>query len=93
MKRKFADALNFNLMDGKFFVAKEDRVDQKYFAFQSLTILLCWAFVVFSKKGKIDVVKGKRLKTKKKAKKALSLNSNVESKKGEYNPDDVKNLF
>ena len=27
MKRKFADALNFNLMDGKFFVAKEDRVE------------------------------------------------------------------
>ena len=27
MKRKFVDTLNFNLMDGKFFVAKEDRVD------------------------------------------------------------------
>ena len=27
MKRKFVDALNFNLMDGKFFVAKEDRVE------------------------------------------------------------------
>ena len=29
----------------------------------------------------------------KKTKKALSLYSNVESKKDEYNPDDLKNLF
>ena len=28
-----------------------------------------------------------------KTKKALSLNSNVESKKDEYNPDNVKNLL
>ena len=63
MKRKFVDALNFNLMDGKFFVAKEDRVEwiRNTLLFRVLQFYLVGLLSSFQK-GKDRCCQGKEIK-------------------------------